>query len=129
MSNKKYALKDKERQKALEAALPGFANEFQSACKEFFSKNNGIEINFVSSKNWCVCFERGEIEEIPTTYNPKEWNSFPEVMPPEGVIMCVEAQNDRGLWRCSAIFDQGCWMFYKGMNIRSRDVKRFRAWE
>ena len=74
-----------------------------------------------------------DIEEIPE-YNPKAWNKYPEVTPPENIFMRVEIQSPTdkpGLLRkVGAIYKNGKWcnstddeypLHYK--------ILRFRPWE
>ena len=81
--------------------------------------------------------------EVFEEYNPNDWNNFPDVTPPEGVLMRVEARygfDDSGAtYRTCAIFENGAWRsesdgkaaidhngFY---DVTLDDVKRFRPWE
>ena len=80
-----------------------------------------------------VNLTKQDIEQF-LEYNPNDWNVFPDVTPPEGVLMRVEVENSYGeVSRECAIFQVGVWWkeecgqaiveFYK------RKVKRFRPWE
>lgn len=81
-----------------------------------------------------VWFTLDEVEEV-SKYNPKQWNNYPDVTPPENVPMRVEvrsswcgykAQMVDGQWRDmrgDAIFDGP-----EGAGIEG-PVVRFRPWE
>ena len=81
-------------------------------------KNNNIELS--------VYIRPEAIEEIPD-YNPKGWNNYPEVTPPEGILMRVET--DR--FRDCAIFKDGYWhseLFGEPNGRLQAEVECFRPW-
>lgn len=61
---------------------------------------------------------------LEKTYDPRSWNPFPEVTPPEGVLMRIEELDGTC---CAGAYIDGGW------HIDGRDdlgcVKRFRPWE
>ena len=76
-----------------------------------------------------------EIEEAPD-YNPNAWNEYPDVTPPEGVMMRVEARtlDDYGeRWIVKfygAIYVDGVWR--SSVEIKDPEtlqIFRFRPWE
>lgn len=91
----KYRLKDRELQRKLDELSDGdFSRQFASNKKRIFA-----ELNFL--KQMILWFRKSEgpfhalmitpdmLEEVPE-YDPHKWNDFPEVEPPEGVLMRVE---------------------------------------
>lgn len=96
----RYELKDRECQAAFEKAQPGFGRALQAACKKEFDD----EFSYV-----CVRLNRGGIfcdDEVSIrktaihtkgTYNPRAWNKFPEVTPPEDIsLRCEGHDRDTG---------------------------------
>ncbi len=86
-------------------------------------KNNNIELS--------VYIRPEAIEEIPD-YNPKGWNEYPKVTPPENILMRVEAVGRSGVFRDCAIFKDGVWqsdMDGEACGEFYAKVKRFRPWE
>lgn len=67
---------------------------------------------------------------IEKTYDPRSWNPFPEVTPPEGVLMRVEfIWNDGSPGRCCGKLWNGVWVSSDDLNLEIECVKRFRPWE
>lgn len=125
----KYCLKDKELQKKLDNISRG---EFSQKLNEG-AKLNGILGVFEVRFHICGCYVEEHRE-----YNPKSWNDFPAVTPPEGVLMATEfywSQKDFEE-ECPC---RSCWMFKNGkwhwMDGRDCLVDygwkniRFRPWE
>ena len=126
----RYRLKDRELQKKLDEISGGsFTESLESikkpSCIVFQARNGGPAMS--------VNLTKQDIEQF-LEYNPNDWNVFPDVTPPEGVLMRVEVVNSYGeVSRECAIFQVGVWWkeecgqaiveFYK------RKVKRFRPWE
>lgn len=105
----RYELKDKERQAALEKALPVFKKMLQHACEnhrpEYFDEHKSVAVFYSTadgawgSGEWMIELPTDDIEVIKE-YDPNKWNNYPEVTPPEGVPMrleVVEASWDRSL--------------------------------
>lgn len=84
-------------------------------------KNNNIELS--------VYIPPEAIEEIPD-YNPKDWNEFPAVTPPEGVLMRVECD---GNLHTALVYKNNRWQFESGENFQGFEriykVRRYRPWE
>lgn len=131
----RYELKDKERQAALEKALPGFGKDLQAACKDQFDDEFShvcVQLNHDGG----IFFDSGvniKKTAIRTkeAYDPKGWNKYPEVTPPEGVWMRVET------WNAVGATVRGVFMYTKGAWRRSKytspndeiKVARFRPWD
>ena len=70
---------------------------------------------------------KDEVENTPD-YNPYDWNEYPAVTPPEGILMRVET--DR--FRDCAIFKDGYWqseLFGEPNGRFQAEVECFRPWE
>lgn len=120
----KYRLKDRELQKRLDKATEGnFSHRLQD--------NDFVERMEIGGHNAAVTLLllRTEIEEIPE-YTTKGWNPWPEVTPPEGVLMRVEfVWNDGSTGRCCGRLWNGTWVSSDDPNLEIECVKRFRPWE
>ena len=91
----------------------------------------------------CICFTIDKKEDIELSvfirpeaiepeYNPKAWNEYPKVTPPEDVIMRVELRrSDEGL---KAFWDGENWRRCRSTGICwnpviEKDISRFRPWD
>lgn len=67
--------------------------------------------------------------EAVKEYDPRKWNDFPDVEPPEGVLMRVECKN----MKTCLVFENGKWRYPSGELFENYEfmfpVKRFRPWE
>lgn len=120
---KRYELKDKEKQRALEKLIPGFATLLDGAY------TSGRVLNGFLYP--CIRIPVSELELVET-YNPKGWNNYPEVTPPERVLMQIEGHDDDGdAFHFSGYFKNRMWVDEYGyalaMNIYT--VERFRPWD
>lgn len=128
-----WHLKDKQ----LEEKLIGLCSDFLEALNNsVYSKRkdeNYILVSFDREKlgNYLngneLLFWMDELEEVHD-YNPKAWNEYPKVKPPEGIPMRVETDK----FRDCAIFKDGCWqseMFGKPNGRFYNEVYRFRPWD
>lgn len=136
----RYELKDKERQAALEKALPGFKEILQRACEnhelEYFDEHKSVAARHCTtdaawgSGEWLIALPTDDIEVIEE-YDPNKWNNYPEVTPPEGVWMRVET------WDACGGVVRGVFIHVNGTWRRSRytapndeiKVARFRPWD
>lgn len=143
----KYRLKNREFQQELDKLSNGeFSKELQEQ-RGMYSPRP-----FIEDKLLIICCDDrdnvvvqmripyDEIEEI-NEYDPNTWNSYPEVTPPEGVLMRVECDGDRKLRTC-LVFKNGQWHYESGVRFGNREdgayydherglivVRRFRPWE
>lgn len=74
----------------------------------------------------CLCFRTDEVEDVPE-YNPKAWNEYPKITPPEGVPMRVETNMGFGF---KARFEHGDWLDNRNdvVGFDDGNVIRFRPW-
>ena len=140
---KKYILKDKVLFDWLCANSDDFYEEFQKACTQGFENNwSFICLSFLINKNSVVMEDEVELAfkktaiECTEVYDPYAWNEYPNVMPPEDVLMRVEYVqfNTHGekeiTIRTCAIFRKGEWL--DGVlkyPLASIKTCRFRPWE
>lgn len=133
----KYRLRDQELQKKLdEITNGGFSKQLEYG---LVSKEYPAEIYCVSCDLYAGT-KRGRIEirltgcEIETVqkYDPNAWNSYPEVTPPEGVLMRVEFVYDGRFCRNCAVFENGAWRLTidgeASYDITLDNVERYRLW-
>ncbi len=133
----KYRLKDKDLQDLLDQIS---AEDFSAQLKEVasfkdypnpFARTRTIYFDLNHDAPVMLSVEiTPEMVEKVEEYNPKAWNHFPEVTPPEGVWMRVEWRDGAVVRRdvaryvaCSDI-NEFVWM-NKGVIC---DVERFRPW-
>lgn len=139
----RYELKDKERQAALEKALPGFTEALQTAYKSQLNDltdfvNISISIGEGGFSGCIVSIQKDAIL-AKETYDPYRWNRYPEVTPPERIPMRVEytvplmTVFQRG---GIAVFEDGHWYEctpdgrHKISQFKNgRRVVRFRPWD
>lgn len=125
----KLRLKDRELQKKLDEISGGcFTEALESikkpSCIVFQARNGGPAMS--------VNLTKQDIEQF-LEYNPNDWNAFPDVTPPEGVLMRVEAEGVRKFCGYYHTFAEGgCWCYEDGTvcpEAISKSVKRYRTWE
>lgn len=138
----RYELKDKERQAAFEKALPGFDEKLQTACKYQYGDGSCcVTMQLEAYKGILISnliFIDKDAIAAKEVYDPKKWNSYPEVTPPEGVWMRVEGVRTSGFHvRDGAIFLRGDWYWRLPRasdpnahcaRLDNQDVERFRPW-
>lgn len=124
-----WHLKDRELEKKLIAIDPHFVRNLQKAVK-YHEDETTVEVGFGDGigglSRFAAEFRWDELEEIPE-YNPHAWNAYPEITPPEGILMRVET--DR--FRDCAIFKDGYWhseLFGEPNGRFQAEVECFRPW-
>ena len=110
-----WHLKDRELEEKLIAIGPDFVEKLQKAVK-YYKNDSTVFVGFGSGiagrSRLIIEFRWGELEEIPK-YDPSDWNEYPKVMPPEGVLMRVEFILDGILRRNCSTFEKGAWRITK----------------
>lgn len=137
----KYRLKDKELQAKLDDLTNGaFSKNLHPYDETLFASygDRQVLVEAVSGKRkhlepkFGFWFTPDEIESIPQ-YDPHGWNEYPDVTPPEGVLMRVEAEGVRKFCGYYHTFAEGgCWCYEDGTvcpEAISKSVERFRPWE
>lgn len=136
----KYRLKDQELQKHLDAISGGeFTATIESGSFEFDEDDMAV-VTFGSAMHgteiiagkFSVILDKNETYEL-AKYNPNNWNNYPDVTPPEGVLMRVETTTGSKFCGYYHTFAEGgCWCYEDGTvcpEAISKSVKRYRTWE
>lgn len=129
-----WHLKDRELEKKLEEFTGG---DFVDSLNREIERDNidseffvwvefGRKLSGDDNKENCLLFRTDELEEVPE-YNPKAWNEYPKVTPPEGVPMRVETNMGFGF---KARFEHGDWLDNRNdvVGFDDGNVIRFRPW-
>lgn len=134
----KYRLKDQELQKKLDEITDGdFSECLEKGAVDQFCRVGSIGVT--CGRFGCnghprlkIDFYLHEYEELKE-YNPNDWNSYPDVTPPEGVLMRVETTTGSKFCGYYHTFAEGgCWCYQDGTvcpEAISKSVKRYRTWE
>ena len=128
-----FRLKDKNLQVQLDALSDGdFSKRLQHANHDdgmiFVEFGEKLESPGFDLHRFNLAFFDDEVKEIHR-YNPHGWNAFPEVEPPEGVLMRVEYNQ----MKTCLVFENGKWRYPSGESFENYEfafpVKRFRPWD
>ena len=128
-----FRLKDKNLQVQLDALSDGdFSKRLQHANHDdgmiFVEFGEKLESPGFDLHRFNLAFFDDEVKEIHR-YNPHGWNAFPEVEPPEGVLMRVECNQ----MKTCLVFENGKWRYPSGESFENDEfafpVKRFRPWD
>lgn len=128
-----FRLKDKNLQVQLDALSDGdFSKRLQPANHDdgmiFVEFGEKLESPGFDLHRFNLAFFDDEVKEIHR-YNPHGWNAFPEVEPPEGVLMRVECNQ----MKTCLVFENGKWRYPSGESFENYEfafpVKRFRPWD
>lgn len=128
-----FRLKDKNLQVQLDALSDGdFSKRLQHANHDdgmiFVEFDEKLESPGFDLHRFNLAFFDDEVKEIHR-YNPHGWNAFPEVEPPEGVLMRVECNQ----MKTCLVFENGKWRYPSGESFENYEfafpVKRFRPWD
>lgn len=140
----KYRLKDEDLQRKLDALTD---NKFS---KSFEKSSEHVDVCKDYCEDFVICgvgvirvrLYENSFEKVPE-YDPNHWNEWPDVEPPEGVLMRVEVKyRDRDLdtpeptfgkirERTCARFTGEYWIRSDGSSIlfQMDEIVRFRPWE
>lgn len=147
----KYRLKDAELQKKLDVISDGdFSRQIESRLQTirgcgttdadyrlFFGELPG---RYEIVNRFSMLLYEHEIE-VFEEYDPNDWNSYPDVTPPEGVMMrCIIKTPGRNLdgpepelpkicARTSGVWDGRRWHFFGHGDLREGCTVEFRTWE
>ena len=128
-----FRLKDKNLQVQLDALSDGdFSKRLQHANHDdgmiFVEFGEKLESPGFDLHRFNLAFFDDEVKEIHR-YNPHGWNAFPEVEPPEGVLMRVECNQ----MKTCLVSENGKWRYPSGESFENYEfafpVKRFRPWD
>lgn len=147
----KYRLKDQELQRHLDSISDGdFSRQIESNLRNikgrgttdadyrlFFGELPG---RYEIVNRFSMLLYEHEIE-VFEEYDPNDWNSYPDVTPPEGVMMrCIIKTPGRNLdgpepelpkicARTSGVWDGRRWHFFGHGDLREGCTVEFRTWE
>lgn len=120
-------LKDREQQAWLDKMTRSMFAEARNAFME-----DAEQIKFDINDKAILTIKRDEVENVGE-YDPDFWNVYPEVKPPEGVLMRVETGGGRKFCGYYHFFAEGgCWCYEDGTvcsEATSKSVERYRPWE
>lgn len=123
----KLRLKDRDQQAWLDKVTGGLFSESLNLFTEDADK-----IEFQICDKAIITFKRKDLEIIDK-YHPDFWNAYPEVTPPEDVLMRVETGGGKKFCGYYHTFAEGgCWCYEDGTvcpEAISKSVKRYRTWE
>lgn len=120
-------LKDREQQAWLDKMTRSMFAEARNAFME-----DAEQIKFDINDKAILTIKRDEVENVGE-YDPDFWNVYPEVKPPEGVLMSVETTTGSKFCGYYHTFAEGgCWCYQDGTvcsEATSKSVERYRPWE
>lgn len=133
----KYRLKDRVLQQKLDELSDGdFSarlHKERELIKDSFKKEPRLHVLwFGEGSQFSAALYADMLEEV-REYDPHGWNDFPEVEPPEGVLMRVECRDGRKACAKYRLFiEGGSWCDVNGgawPEAYSQSVARFRPWD
>ena len=132
----KYRLKDRELQEKLDEISKGDLSDALEVCSAAVAfalkRGKSTTIWFGVQPQLSLEIASDMLEEV-REYDPHGWNSFPEVEPPEGVLMRVECRDGRKACAKYRLFiEGGSWCDINGgawPEAYSQSVARFRPWD
>lgn len=134
-----YRLRDRKLQQKLDELSHGAFPEMLKTMGRFLVKKQATNVQLGESR-FTVTLFREDIEIAPE-YDPNDWNVFPDVTPPEGVMMrCIIKTPGRNLdgpepelpkicARTSGVWDGRRWHFFGHGDLREGCTVEFRTWE
>lgn len=130
-----WHLKDCELEEKLIEIFPNFVQILNEEKKKISCFEVEVTIplkndDFSFGGIWFPLSQLKENEE----YNPDDWNRFPQVTPPNNVLMRLEVfrvtPHSQKTYHNAAIFSGGRWRYGKNyIEIKDGDDVRFRPWE
>lgn len=134
----KYRLRDQELQRHLDAISGGdFSMQLNEQSLDGLSPDCMVRVTYGGRLGYLwrfVAVFRVDEILIQKEYDPDDWNSYPDVTPPEGVWMRTEHRDETDppgiLRKVGAVFQNGAWRNSTGEAYPSHiSVKRYRPWE
>lgn len=125
----RFRLKDRELQKKLDEISNGGLSRMLGRLPYYTTQSSEPDfLHFSKNPNLMLEVTSDMLESL-REYNPHGWNSFPEVEPPEGVLMRVECNQ----MKTCLVFENGKWRYPSGESFENYEfafpVKRFRPWD
>lgn len=125
-----YRLRDRKLQQKLDELSHGAFSEMLKTMGRFLVEKPATNIQLGTSRFTVTLFK--EDFEVEPEYDPNDWNAYPDVTPPEGVLMLVECidEDDKTFKTCAEYVGDGYGAYY-WRNEYEIDVpvKRFRPLE
>lgn len=134
-----YRLRDRKLQQKLDELSHGAFSEMLKTMGRFLVEKPATNIQLGESRFSVTLFK--EDFEVDPEYDPDDWNVFPDVTPPEGVMMrCIIKTPGRNLdgpepelpkicARTSGVWDGRRWHFFGHGDLREGCTVEFRTWE
>ena len=125
----RFRLKDRELQKKLDEISNGGLSRMLGRLPYYTTQSSEPDFLHFSKNPHLMLEVTSDMLESLREYNPHGWNSFPEVEPPEGVLMRVECNQ----MKTCLVFENGKWQYPSGESFENYEfafpVKRFRPWD
>ena len=125
----RFRLKDRELQKKLDEISNGGLSRMLRRLPYYTTQSSEPDFLHFSKNPHLMLEVTSDMLESLREYNPHGWNSFPEVEPPEGVLMRVECNQ----MKTCLVFENGKWRYPSGESFENYEfafpVKRFRPWD
>lgn len=125
----RFRLKDRELQKKLDEISNGGLSRMLGRLPYYTTQSSEPDFLHFSKNPHLMLEVTSDMLESLREYNPHGWNSFPEVEPPEGVLMRVECNQ----MKTCLVFENGKWRYPRGESFKNYEfafpVKRFRPWD
>lgn len=125
----RFRLKDRELQKKLDEISNGGLSRMLGRLPYYTIQSSEPDFLHFSKNPHLMLEVTSDMLESLREYNPHGWNSFPEVEPPEGVLMRVECNQ----MKTCLVFENGKWRYPSGESFENYEfafpVKRFRPWD
>lgn len=125
----RFRLKDRELQKKLDEISNGGLSRMLGRLPYYTTQSSEPDFLHFSKNPHLMLEVTSDMLESLREYNPHGWNSFPEVEPPEGVLMRVECNR----MKTCLVFENGKWRYPSGESFENYEfafpVKRFRPWD
>ena len=125
----RFRLKDRELQKKLDEISNGGLSRMLGRLPYYTTQSSEPDFLHFSKNPHLMLEVTSDMLESLREYNPHGWNSFPEVEPPEGVLMRVECNQ----MKTCLVFENGKWRYPSGESFENYEfafpVKRLRPWD
>lgn len=134
-----YRLRDRKLQQKLDELSHGAFSEMMKTMGKFMATKSTTHVQLGESR-FTVTLHKQDFEISPE-YNPNAWNSYPDVTPPEGVMMrCIIKTPGRNLdgpepelpkicARTSGVWDGRRWQFFGYGSLCEGSTVEYRTWE
>lgn len=111
----RFRLKDRELQKKLDEISNGGLSRMLGRLPYYTTQSSEPDFLHFSKNPHLMLEVTSDMLESLREYNPHGWNSFPEVEPPEGVLMRVECNQ----MKTCLVFENGKWRYPSGESFEN----------